>query len=376
MSARSSKSKKRARGNSVDGLVSGGAVPSSVSTGSADTLDGSQPIESADLPSSPALDEIALSGGTSAVAQEIAEVPGNSGSPDPPSSILPVDGSSSSGPGDAPENVSNAPIDVVDGAVSSEHLEVSGLLDLPSSLILKHADSLGDDTAGRIRSLAVHVDHEEAVYAPRTIPSGLEWNSSSLKNSKLVLPGKSTPVSLLIVGRVTWNGMIARSMSNGSPGVAYINIDPLVEGDLAKLRDLITRYSSNGSSADGMNSVRASRMMSYRERNNPDMQAETFGRVYDARDGKVDVEEMPCLDPSFVMQHDVVLIEVSLGRFRDPKSKDWNKYRLSLELDAVYVLAQAPQGASRGNTIICLTLFDRRLRDRPGPDHVEGLVVV
>ncbi|KAI0028183.1 hypothetical protein K488DRAFT_73970 [Vararia minispora EC-137] len=189
----------------------------------------------------------------------------------------------------------------------------------------------------RIHSLAVHTDDEEAVYAPRTIPSGLEWNLSSLKNFKLVVSGKSTPVSLLIVGRVTWNGMIVRSMSNSSP-----------QRDLAKLRDLITWYSSNGavwSSADGMNSMRASQMMSYREQNNPYMQAETFGQVYDARNGKVDVEEMPCLDPSFIMQHDVVLIEVSLGRFRDPKSKDWNKYHLSLELNAVYVLTQAPQGS-------------------------------
>ncbi|KAI0034602.1 hypothetical protein K488DRAFT_68991 [Vararia minispora EC-137] len=204
----------------------------------------------------------------------------------------------------------------------------------------------------RIRSLAVYVDDEMAVYAPRKVPNGLRWNSSSVKNSKLVLPGTDTTVSLWIVGQVNWNGMIPSSSSTGSPGVAYISIDPLVEGDLSKLRDLVTRYSSNGSTADAMKSVRASRMMSYRERNNPDMQVQTFSRVFDARDGKVAICDMDYLDPSFVMQRDIVLVEVSLGRFRDSKTKDWTKFRLSLELDAVYVLAQAPKPATDERSLV------------------------
>ncbi|KAI0027824.1 hypothetical protein K488DRAFT_90410 [Vararia minispora EC-137] len=207
-------------------------------------------------------------------------------------------------------------------------------------LIVKHAESLNEDTV-EIRSLAVYEDDKMGVYAPRKIPDGLQWNSSSVKNSKLVLQGTDTPVSLWIVDRVVWNGMIPKSSSTGSPGVTFISIDPLVEGDLSKLRDLVTRYSSNGSTADAMNSVRASRMMSYQECNNPDIQVETFGRVMDARDGKVAVSDLDYLDPSFVMQRDVILIEVSMGRFKDTKTKDWSKFRLSLELNAVYVLTQA-----------------------------------
>ncbi|KAI0027170.1 hypothetical protein K488DRAFT_91210 [Vararia minispora EC-137] len=238
-----------------------------------------------------------------------------------------------------------SPLPTVDAQTGSDPIVAQ--VPEESLIVVRHADSLDPATVERIKSLAIYSDEPGAVYVPRKVPPALEWNLSNLKESKLTLPGKGTPVSLCIVGRVTWNGMIPKPSSPSSPGVAYLAVDPLVDGDLAKLCDLMTRYSSTGSTSDGMTSVQASRVMSYRERNNPDMQVETFASVYNARDGKADVDDMPPLDPSFVMQHDVVLIEVSLGRFRDTKTKDWSKYRLSLELDAVYVLAQAPMESAK-----------------------------
>ncbi|KAI0027028.1 hypothetical protein K488DRAFT_74874 [Vararia minispora EC-137] len=329
----SSRLKKRSQGTLGDELEYEGLAPSAASTGSAGML-ASEPSReiggSVPLPSSPPLEETAI-------------LP-------PQSSSASVDDAA------VPTSISAAPVEAM--ASSLDAAEVSPEPSLGDStgpgasieqeavevdIVVRHANSLESGTVERIKSLAIYSDEQEAVYAPRKIPSGLEWSSTNLKDSKLTLGGKSTPVSLCIIGRVTWNGMIPKPSSTSSPGVAYIAVDPLIEGDLAKLRDLMARYSSSGVSVDGMTSVRASRVMSYRKRNNPDMQVETFGCVYDARDGKADVGDMAPLNPSFVMQHDVVLIKVSLGRFRDTKSKDWSKYRLSLELDAVYVLAQAPK---------------------------------
>ncbi|KAI0033062.1 hypothetical protein K488DRAFT_70178 [Vararia minispora EC-137] len=323
MSSKAGKGKKRARANSEDDLQYEEPTAPSASTISAATLDGpSQPV---DLPqSSRSITPI----NNTATTQSVDNA-----------SLLAVD---------IPECAANADEALAmpdrDG-LDSEGIETCTEMDPITPLIVKDDHLLDEDTLKRIRSLAVYVDAEMAVFAPRKIPGGLQWNSSSLKNSKLILAGKETPVSLWIVGRVNWNGMIPKPSSSSSPGVAFISIDPVVKGDLSKLRDLVTRYSSNGSTADAMTSVRASRMMSYRERNNPDMQVDTFRHVFDARDGKVDISDMDVLDPSFVMQHDLVLIEVSLGRFRDTKTKDWTKFRLSLELDAVYVLAQAPNAS-------------------------------
>ncbi|KAI0029771.1 hypothetical protein K488DRAFT_72713 [Vararia minispora EC-137] len=316
MTSRTTRTKKRARGNSGDELEYEGPEESSGSTETVGTMDSNPPVDDVDPSSVPSLSAIAVQSATISSS-----------------------------------NLSDTPLsESTEGVIATEPAcqhptasDSSEEQDSGSALVIKHANSLGAKLAQRIRSLAVRVDDEEAVYAPRKIPDDLEWSSSNLKDSKLMLPGKNTPVSVLIVGRVNWNGMIPKPSANSSPGVAYITIEPLVEGDLAKMRDLMGRYSSSGSGVDTMKSVRASRMMSYRERNNPDMQVETFSHVFDARNGKTDVDSMEMLDPSFVMQHDIVLIEVSLGRYRDTKTRDWTKYRLSLELDAVFVLAQAPK---------------------------------
>ncbi|KAI0033227.1 hypothetical protein K488DRAFT_70004 [Vararia minispora EC-137] len=316
MTSKTTRTKKRARGNSGDELEYEGPEEFSGSTGIVGTMESNAPADDVGPSSLPSL---------SASTEQSTTI-------------------SSASLSDTPLSVSTEGTVVTEPAgqdVTSSN--VPGDQDTDCTLVIRHADSLEAKVIQRIRSLAIRVDNEEAVYAPRKIPDDLEWSSTNLKDSKLMLPGKNTPVSVLIVGRVNWNGMIPKPSANSSPSVAFITIEPLVDGDLAKMRDLMDRYSSTGSGADNMKSVRASRMMSYRERNNPDLQVETFGHVYDARNGKTDVETMEMLDPSFVMQHDIVLIEVSLGRFRDTKTKDWTKYRLSLELDAVFVLAQAPK---------------------------------
>ncbi|KAI0026338.1 hypothetical protein K488DRAFT_92812, partial [Vararia minispora EC-137] len=237
MASKAGKGKKRARPDSEDNLQYEGPTAPSASTILAATFDGpSQPV---DLPQSSR--SITPSNNT-ATTQPVNDA-----------SLLAV--------GDIPEC-----------GVDSEGIKPSTEMDPITPLTVKLDHLLDEDTLKRIRSLTVHVDAEMAVYAPCKIPGGLQWNSSSLKNSKLILPGKETPVSLWIVGRVNWNGMIPKPSSSSSPGVAFISINPIVEGDLSKLRDLVTRYSSNGSTADAMTSVRTSRMMSYRERNNPDMQ--------------------------------------------------------------------------------------------------------
>ncbi|KAI0030120.1 hypothetical protein K488DRAFT_88056 [Vararia minispora EC-137] len=332
MSSKTTRTKKRARGNSGDELEYEGPGESSPSTGTVGTMDryvselGFALANDPDYSNAPAGDV-----GPSSLPS-LSESTGQSAT------------ISTTSLSDTPPSVSTEDANVIEPA--DQDVTASNTpedQESESSLIIKHTGSLEAKLVQRIKSLAVRIDDEEAVYAPRKIPADLEWSSTSLKDSKLILPGKNTPVSVLIVGRVNWNGMIPKPSASSSPSVAFITIEPIVEGDLAKMRDLMDRYSSTGSGSDSMKSVRASRMMSYRERNNPDLQVDTFGHVYDARNGKTDMETMEMLDPSFVMQHDIVLIEVSLGRFRDTKTKDWTKYRLSLELDAVFVLAQAPK---------------------------------
>ncbi|KAI0032648.1 hypothetical protein K488DRAFT_85690 [Vararia minispora EC-137] len=292
MTSKTTRTKKRTRGNSGDELEYEGPEESSTSTGAVGSMDSNAPVDDVGPSSLPSL---------SASTEQSATISSASLSNTPPSES--TEGTIVTEPAGQDVTAAHTPEDQ----------------DTECTLVIKHAGSLEAKLAQRIKSLAVRVDDEEAVYAPRKIPDDLEWSSTNLKDSKLILPGKGTPVSVLIVGRVNWNGMIPKPSASSSPSVAFITIEPIVEGDLAKMRDLMDRYSSTGSGADSMKSVRASRMMSYRERNNPDLQVETFGHVYDARNGKTDVGAMEILDPSFMMQHGVVLIEASLGRFGDTK---------------------------------------------------------
>ncbi|KAI0029897.1 hypothetical protein K488DRAFT_88276 [Vararia minispora EC-137] len=235
-----------------------------------------------------------------------------------------------------------------DGSISATNTEVSRRVCSGEPLGIKKIDFLDEKCIQRVRNLAVYCDEKEAIFAIRKLPADLQWNSSSVKDSALVVAGMDSPVSVWVVGQLSFNGMIPSGRSSGMPAIASVSLDPIVEGDVAKIRDAVVRYSSNGAPADNLKTFRASRNMSYRKREVPDIQISTFGNIRDARNGDLDIDDMPYLDPSFLMKGDVVLVEASIGRFKDPKSKDWGKSRVTFNLECVFLLANMPSAGSVG----------------------------
>ena len=60
----------------------------------------------------------------------------------------------------------------------------------------------------RLATLVGYKNEDESVYAIRQEPFNLEWSSSNIKQSRLLVPGQGTPVVYWILGQLSWNGLL------------------------------------------------------------------------------------------------------------------------------------------------------------------------
>lgn len=86
-------------------------------------------------------------------------------------------------------------------------------------------------------------NQEESLFGIKLAPFNLEWSTTNVKQSRLIVPGTVTPVRVWILGELSWNGLLEQD--DKWPNRAKVAIQPLRESDIVRARQIIGRYSKS-----------------------------------------------------------------------------------------------------------------------------------
>ncbi|KZV59101.1 hypothetical protein PENSPDRAFT_672589, partial [Peniophora sp. CONT] len=200
----------------------------------------------------------------------------------------------------------------------------------------------------RFQKLEAFRNVQRGVFYISRLPDRLDWSCGRVKESRAVLPGEVTPVTSMMLGQVSWNGMIPKD--GAFPTKPRLSIKPLREADLMRARKIIQDMSCSAREVvvSNINSVSAHTDVGFRSRGSDKIQANPFSKLYDGQKKfAVDKKGMPTLRPAELMHGDVVLMEFSIGRYWD-ESKDgrvlnWNSNRVYFHLEAATLLVQGSE---------------------------------
>lgn len=89
----------------------------------------------------------------------------------------------------------------------------------------------------------------ESLFYARNAPRNLDWSAGKVGVSRLVVKGQATAMRLMVVGQVTWNGMLSTGRGDDGgpiyPVKAKVAIKCLRDGDFLYFRSLIKDYSDS-----------------------------------------------------------------------------------------------------------------------------------
>ncbi|KZV64041.1 hypothetical protein PENSPDRAFT_691101 [Peniophora sp. CONT] len=204
----------------------------------------------------------------------------------------------------------------------------------------------------RFVKIAAFRNPRQAVFYITQLPSRLDWSSGRVKESRAVLPGEVTPVTGMLFGQISWNGMIANSRT--WPTKPKVSIKTLREADLMRARQLIQDLSCSAKTIDTSNigAVSAHADVGYRARGADHILAAPFAKLYDGQKKySLDKNGMSTLRPADFVHGDIVLMEFTIGRYwdetKDGRVLNWNSNRVYFHLEAVTLLVQKAEDGAK-----------------------------
>ncbi|VDC01007.1 unnamed protein product [Peniophora sp. CBMAI 1063] len=198
----------------------------------------------------------------------------------------------------------------------------------------------------RLVIFTTFANSEESMFYVRNEPRDLAWSSQRARGARLIVSGQATPVRLMVIGQISWNGMLP--LSRGDNGPIYptkpkVAIKCLRDGDFLHVRNIIKDYSNSKLTLElqNMSSVLAYTDCSVQIRGQDKPVGVPFPRVYDGeKKYSANKSGMPVMQPNQLLRNDIVLLEMSVGKYYDifGKQMDWNSTRVYFNLEAVTLL--------------------------------------
>ncbi|KAJ7782137.1 hypothetical protein B0H14DRAFT_2400901 [Mycena olivaceomarginata] len=193
-------------------------------------------------------------------------------------------------------------------------------------------------------------DKQRNVYAINNVHVQFDWGvAASFKDvtNTICEKGTSTPLTFWIVGELAtcfWfneDGYPAKRVS--------VSVRPLSTDLPAFCKRLLQSLCMpRNSYAFGPEQVRATRWMTRRGQRGQPSATDEFSDFYDARTALRDKSVMQKLNVDQLVEHDIVLLEVQLGRYSSEtnsdgkaKRKAFNKWQSFFDLQAIYLLKNA-----------------------------------
>ncbi|KZV59068.1 hypothetical protein PENSPDRAFT_672615, partial [Peniophora sp. CONT] len=214
----------------------------------------------------------------------------------------------------------------------------------------------------RLVIMSAFANDDECMYYIRCQPDGIVWSAGKPNVSSLVIKGQCTRVRWIIAGQLTWNGLIQQRNDKGDlvwPTRAKVSIKCLRDGDFLAMRNILKDYSEssmhapmsllldayatytgNNTDVQNMTSISAYIDTGVRQRGSDVVAGQKFTKVYNgekkAPANKVGMEKM---EPNQLIRGDIVLVEMSVGRYYDQvREANWKSTRAYCRLEAVTLL--------------------------------------
>ncbi|KZV75918.1 hypothetical protein PENSPDRAFT_680645 [Peniophora sp. CONT] len=196
----------------------------------------------------------------------------------------------------------------------------------------------------RLRGFSLYAKPADSVYYIGRQPKQVEWSSGKVKDSCLVHRGQVSRLVHWVIGALSWNGMLPNADGN-FPTKPKVSVKPLRNEDLMLFRKIIQDKSCSSKPVDTSNvgSISAHTDMSVRTRGADAARASMFPRLYDAQQKfTADKQGMRQLRPADFLRDDIVLLEVSVGRYWDETANgrvlNWNSNRVYFRLESMSLI--------------------------------------
>ncbi|KAJ7741066.1 hypothetical protein B0H16DRAFT_1216499, partial [Mycena metata] len=198
----------------------------------------------------------------------------------------------------------------------------------------------------RLHTLLLWSDERRNTFAIQRIPAN-DWGMEAAfedRSNVLCLAGTSKPIDLWIVGEIVRQWWVD---GEGMPATRpAISVQPLPDSQRAFCKTFLNERcmpanTSNVANQFGPSQVKASRWMNTRaEKDSPSKTLE-FKEVYDARTSLRDKSHLAKLNVGQLKVHDIVVLEIRLGRYAakqegdKTKKKGMERWQAFFDLQAV-----------------------------------------
>ncbi|KAI0332375.1 hypothetical protein GY45DRAFT_1369312 [Cubamyces sp. BRFM 1775] len=195
------------------------------------------------------------------------------------------------------------------------------------------------DLTLRIPNMLTFADPKNTRWSISRIPSHAKWggNRDQWELARYLCAG-DVPITIFIVGTLTSKRFTDKE-GDPLPRV-QMGIRPLVDEHRRDAASLLGRC--RPPQVVTLEKVYAGRLMSQWGKNDQKASTLSFTNIFDARKGYGRKSAMKRLHPHEIGKGDLVLVELTLTRYRPASVYTWDHYKTAFELRAVSLLAECP----------------------------------
>ncbi|VDC05038.1 unnamed protein product [Peniophora sp. CBMAI 1063] len=218
----------------------------------------------------------------------------------------------------------------------------------------------------------------ECMYYVRNEPSKLAWSKEKPQFSRLLVKKQATRLRLMVLGQVTWNGMLpTRHPVDGLkyPKRPKVSVKCLRDGDLVYLKNMLKQYSDSKDPMDlqNMGVVTAYTDCGERKRGTDATAGTAFKELYNGEKKYAPNKQgMETMRVNELMRGDIVMLEFSVARYYDKTGNreqniepDWTSIRAYFRMEAVTLLMPGDQQVAEPTTSKKAGPSRRRVGDVP-----------